>query len=159
MKGPLTGRHVLACVVAFFLFIIAANVWFVSAAMRSFRGEDEQKPYLQGIAYNTTLAHRAEQAHKGWHATIAAERLRQGRVRVTVAIARPDGAPQAGEKLTGELRHPMDEHRDRPLRLMETAAGRYQAELSGVTAGTWDVVVTAAPGQIPFEASRRLWLR
>jgi len=159
MKAPLTGRHVLFAVIGFFAIIIAANIWFVAAAVGSFRGEDEQRPYLQGIAYNATLARRAEQARRGWRATIAAERLNGGIVRVTVVISGADGAPRTGAQLTGELRHPMDEHRDRPLRLTEIAAGRHQAQLSGVPGGTWDVVVTAAPGTVPFEGSRRLWLR
>jgi nitrogen fixation protein FixH len=159
MTKPLTGRHVLICLVGFFAFIIAVNAWFITESVRTFRGEDEQKPYLQGVAYNRTLARRAEQQRLGWHATIAADRLQRDRVRIVVAIARADGAPQSGERLNGELRHPMDENRDKPLRLKETAAGRYEGEVAGIPAGTWDVVVTAVPGQTPFEASRRLWLR
>ncbi len=159
MTKPLTGRHVLFCVIGFFAIILAANVWFITESVRTFRGEDEQKPYLQGVEFNRTLARRAAQRRLGWHATIAAERLAGDRVRITVAIADPSGAPQSGEILSGELRHPMDEHRDHRLRLTETAAGRYQTEVSGVGTGAWDVMVTAESGPIPFEAGRRLWLR
>ena len=159
MNRPLTGRGVLLWLTAFFGLIIAVNVVFITLSVDTFRGEDEQKPYLQGVEFNRTLARRAEQTREGWHATIAAARIPSGAVRIQVALRRPDGAPQTGLTLNGELRHPMDETRDLPLTLKETQAGLYSADLRGVRPGSWDVLVHTAPGNSPFEASRRLWLR
>ena len=42
----------------------------------------KQKPYLQGVEYNQTLARRAEQARLGWRATHRRQRLASGAVRV-----------------------------------------------------------------------------
>jgi nitrogen fixation protein FixH len=159
MTRPLTGWGVLAWLGGFFALVFAANLAFVIMSVKTFSGEDEQKPYLQGVEFNQTLARRAEQKRLDWRATISAGRAASGAVRIDVALRRPDGAPQTGLRLGGELRHPMDENRDRPLKLKEVAAGLYRAELSGVGAGKWDVVVATGHDQVPFETSRRLWLR
>lgn len=155
MTGKLTGRGVLLWLLAFFGVVMGVNAWFVTVSATTFRGEDEQKPYLQGVEYNDTLARRAEQKKLGWQATIAADRLAQGLVRVTVHV---EGRGTQDLALTGELRHPADENRDRPLKFTRAGEGLYQADLKGVPSGLWDVFVQAGHGQ-PFEADRRLWLR
>lgn len=158
MTSTLTGRTVLYWLVGFFGVIFAVNIWFIVASIETYSGEDEQKPYLQGIEYNQTLARRTEQEALGWRATISARRLEGGKVQVSVNLAKPDGAPETGLKLHGELRHPADEELDHTLRLTETAPGTYQAEISGVHTGAWDVVVETGDPQPPFEATRRLWV-
>src|SRR5215471_336287 len=107
---PLTGRGVLVWLAGFFAIIIATNAVFITEAVKTFRGEDEQKPYLQGVEYNQTLAHRAEQKRLGWHATIDAQRSPDGKVEILVMLSHPDGSPETGARLDGELRHPADEN-------------------------------------------------
>jgi nitrogen fixation protein FixH len=157
MTQPLTGRRVLAWLTGFFGLIIATNVFFITEAVKTFRGEDEQKPYLQGMAYNHTLAMRAEQSRLGWRASIAAQRLNSGQVEILVHLRHPDGAPETQTRLTGELRHPADENHDRPLAFTQISPGLYQAQLRAAP-GTWDVLVSSMQGT-PFQATRRLWLR
>ena len=72
MIKTLTGRGVLLCLAGFFGLIFVTNAIFITEAVKTFRGEDEQLPYLQGVAYNQTLEHRAQQARLGWQASIAA---------------------------------------------------------------------------------------
>ena len=158
MTRELTGRGVLAWLSFFFISIFAVNAYFIYAAVSTFRGEDEQKPYLQGIEYGQTLARRAEQTRLGWKAAIVVKRLPSGYVRVDIALRKADGAPARDVKLGGELRHPADETRDHPLRLVEVRTGEYEADVAGVSVGAWDVVVNSSPNGAPFEASRRLWV-
>ncbi|HEY1878254.1 MAG TPA: FixH family protein, partial [Rhizomicrobium sp.] len=66
MTGRLTGRGVLIWLFGFFAVIFAMNIYFIMVSSRTFRGEDEQKPYLQGVEFNQTLARRAEQESLGW---------------------------------------------------------------------------------------------
>jgi len=157
MTGTLTGRGVLLWLAGFFGIIFATNAIFITEAVKTFRGEDEQRPYLQGVAYNRTLEHRAEQARLGWQASITARHTMSGKVRVVVQLQQRNGAPQTQASLTGEMRHPTDENRDRPLLFSEMSPGVYQAELAGIARGNWDVLVSNQ-GQEPFQASRRLWL-
>ena len=153
----LTGQSVLMWLGGFFGIIIVTNAIFITAAVKSFRGEDEQRPYLQGIAYNQTLTKRAEQAKLGWRASIDARRLPAGQVEILVELRHRDGSPETGAHLGGKLRHPADENRDRSLRFSQPSAGHYRATAQ-VAAGNWDVLVTNSEGA-PFRASRRLWLR
>lgn len=159
MTERLTGRGVLIWLFGFFGVIFATNAYFIMVSTQTFRGEDEQKPYLQGVEYNQTLALRAEQAALGWKATITAIRLANGNVRVEVRIRDRNGNAVAEVGLAGALRHPADENRDRVFHLTKAAPGMYQAELSDVSPGGWDVLVHSAGEQTPFEASRRLWVR
>ena len=156
MKRELTGRGVLIWLIGFFVVIMAVNFAFIFVSVDTFRGEDEQKPYLQGIEYNATLAHRAAQARLGWHAEISATRLASGQVRVLVSLRDASGSPHALAAASAELRHPSDENRDRTLALTPTSPGRYVADAGGVPSGAWDVVITGRAHDAPFEASRRL---
>ena len=74
MNTQLTGRGVLIWLIGFFGVIIAMNAYFVTVSSRTFRGEDEQKPYLQGVEYNQTLARHAEQSALRWTAVVTANR-------------------------------------------------------------------------------------
>jgi len=159
MGRELTGRNVLFLLIASFAVVFAVNIYFIVISVKTFSGEDEQEPYLQGVEYNQTLLRRTEQKKFGWNASIGATRLPSGMVRVAVTLKRADGSPETNVSLTGELRHPTDETRDQSLRLHEASSGEYVAELSGVKAGAWDVIVTTPARQsTPFEASRRLWV-
>lgn len=153
----LTGRAVLTWLAGFFGIIFATNAVFITEAVKTFRGEDEQKPYLQGIAYNQTLTKRAEQIKLGWQASIDAQRSGLGPVTIRVELRHPDGSPETGAHLAGELRHPADENRDRPLRFSEVSDGSYEATVQAAPGG-WDVLVSNSNGA-PFRAERRLWLR
>lgn len=157
MTRTLTGRDVLLCLAGFFGLIFVTNAIFITQAVKTFRGEDEQLPYLQGVTYNQTLEHRAEQARLGWQASIAAQRMTGGGIVITVRLNQHDGAPESGASLTGDLRHPADENRDRALRFSQVTPGLYRAELAGVAPGNWDVLVNNK-GREPFQASRRLWV-
>jgi nitrogen fixation protein FixH len=112
MTGKLTGRGVLVWLFVFFGIIISMNAYFITVSTRTFRGEDEQKPYLQGVEYNQTLARHAAQAALGWTAAITATRLQGGDVRVEIQMHDRAGNPVTGTGLGGELRHPSDENRD-----------------------------------------------
>lgn len=159
MTGHLTGRGVLVWLFTFFGVIIAMNSYFIIVSSRTFRGEDEQKPYLQGMKYNQTLARHAEQAALGWTAAVTATRLGDGDVRIEIRLRDRAGNPVKEPGLAGELRHPADENRDRMLRLTEAGPGTYQAQLSHVSPGAWDVLVHSSNERTPFDAERRLWVR
>lgn len=158
MTGTLTGRGVLVWLTGFFAVVIAMNVAFIAMSLTTFRGEDEQKPYLQGIEYNDTLARRAEQERLGWHATVSATRLSTGLVRIDVVLHDRLGAPLSRVPLSAELRHPSDENRDKMLRLGAVSAGHYAGDAGPVSSGRWDLIVHSTSTKTPFEATRQLWV-
>ena len=158
MIKPLTGRGVLIWLGAFFACVIAVNAYYIALSIETFRGEDEQKPYLQGIEYNDTLAKRAVQARIGWRASVSATRRADGHVLIDVGLRDATGRAEATAALTGELRHPADENRDLSLHITAKGDGRYVADAGRITSGAWDVLVTSTDEKVPFEATARLWV-
>ena len=157
MTRTLTGRHVLFWLFAFFGVVILTNSVFITLAVKTLRGEDEEKPYLQGIAFNHTLAERAKQAGLGWQASLAARRLQSGDVVVDLHVYSREHTPLSGLSLVGILRHPVDEHLDCKLSFREVMPGLYQGHADHLKPGNWDVIAKTDAGA-PFEASRRLWV-
>jgi nitrogen fixation protein FixH len=156
MNRTLSGRGVFLWLSGFFGLIIATNVFFVVLSVKTFRGEDEGHPYLQGVEYNETLARRADQARIGWRAEISSARLPSGRLEITAHLTQATGTPEKDAALKGELRHLADANRDRPIVFRESSPGTYVAVLDGVSRGSWDVLLKNT-GAVPFEASRRIW--
>lgn len=140
-RGVLTGRHVLSALVLFFGVVIAANVAFVVAAVRSFPGEDAQHAYAAGLRFNEVLKAREQQTALGWTAALDATRAR-GIVTVRVRMSDRNGAPLARLKLSGELRRPTHAGEDHALSFRAAPSGVYVAETSAAE-GAWDVRVRA----------------
>jgi len=145
----LTGWHVLAGMVLFFGADIAINVGFIVKAVQTFPGEVAADPYEAGVAYDRTLAQEAAEQKLGWTATLGAEEI-------SVHWSDRSGRPLTGLAVGALMRRPATEAQNQTLRFAETSAGSYRA-LARVTAGAWDLDVTASDGRgHQRTASRRL---
>jgi nitrogen fixation protein FixH len=155
----LTGRHVLAIIIAFFLSIIAANAIFITLAIKSFPGEQEKKSYLQGLAFNDRITERNAQASLGWTAEISDKRNESGDSVVTLIFTAAPGAPVSGLKIVGLMARPADDESDHALRFDETEPGRYIAVIDGAEPGAWrlQAVATNESGD-KFALEKRLIL-
>jgi nitrogen fixation protein FixH len=150
----LHGGHVLAGLLLFFAAIIAINVAFAVAAVRTFPGEDERRSYTQGLHYNDVLAERRMQADLGWRARSALALTPQG-ARLVVRLADRAGAPIDDATVSAVLRWPPNESGDRSLRFTPIGAGAYAAELGVLAPGRWDLRARAEDPQgraLDFEA-------
>jgi nitrogen fixation protein FixH len=156
MSREISGRTVLLWLVPFFGVILIANAWFVTLSMRTFHGEDRQRPYQQGLEYNETLAARAQQQAAGWKAALEARNGAAG-LTLRLTLTKADGAPLDGLKLSGVLRHPADTFRDIPFALKQVGPGRYEAAIRDAGRGRRDAVIRS-DGGVPFETERRIWL-
>jgi nitrogen fixation protein FixH len=157
MMKPLTGRGVLLWLLCTFGVVFAVNGFFIARAVSTYPGEDVHNPYLQGVDYNRRLQAHAEQAAEGWRATIGAKRIGANRIDIEVRVDNTEGSLPHNFSLSGLLRHPMDEERDRALKFTANGPHRFISRITGVSAGGWDIQVKAN-GSVPFEASRRIWL-
>lgn len=149
----LRGGHVLAGLLLFFAAIIAINVAFAVAAVRTFPGEDERRSYTQGLHYNDVLAARREQAAIGWSARSELVRDDRG-ARLVVHLSDRAGAPIEAATVTGVLRWPPNESGDRQLIFIAEGEGAYAADLGALTPGRWDLRARAEnnSGARDFEA-------
>lgn len=148
------GWHVLAALLGFFAIIIAVNVGFAVIAVRSFPGEDVRRSYLQGLAYNDTLAARRAQAALGWTASAGIEGDAAGAT-VLVELRSRDGQPIESANVTGELRWPTDSRRDRALNFERVGEGRYRAPVGALPRGRWQLRASASDasgGALDFES-------
>lgn len=144
---PLTGRHVLLFILAFFGVIITVNMVFLTFAMRTFPGESMKKSYLQGLHYNDILEERAAQAALGWRAEIVrAERVAGDGV-IELQLFDEAGAPLTALRVTGELRRPAHSRDDRPLTFAHRGEGAYRASAGALDAGVWALTVQAEGGE------------
>lgn len=150
----LRGVHVLAGLILFFAGIIAINVAFAVAAVRTFPGEDERRSYTQGLHYNDTLAERRAQAELGWRARSELGASASG-ARLLVRLSDRTGAPIEDAAINAVLRWPPNESGDRALQFRSVGAGAYEADLGALPRGRWDLRARAEDAQgraLDFEA-------
>jgi nitrogen fixation protein FixH len=139
----LSGRHILLITLAFFGTVIAVNAVFISLAVRSYPGEQEQKSYRQGLQFNAVLEDRAAQSALGWRASIE-EASRDGEaLRIVVMLRRKDQSPLDALDLEGVLTRPASGAGEQSLAFAPLGGGRYEA-IAAAPAGAWDLAVTAS---------------
>ena len=151
------GWHVLATLLGFFAIVIAVNVGFAVIAVRSFPGEDVRRSYLQGLAYNDTIAARRAQAALGWNARARIEGEAAAASIVVELRSRTD-EPINSATVTGDLRWPTDARRDRALEFKRVGEGRYRALAGALPQGRWQLRANAADasgGALDFESELR----
>jgi len=134
----INGAHVLAGLLLFFAAIIAINIAFAVAAVRTFPGEDERRSYVQGLRYNDVLAERRAQAETGWEAQSQLSQSNSG-ARVIVRLTDANGVPIENASINAVLRWRPNESGDRVLEFVHTGEGRYAAELHALSAGRWEL--------------------
>jgi len=152
-RPPFTvrGWHVAAGVVAFFALVIGVDATFLTLAYRTHPGQVAPRPYETGLIYNAELERQRAQTAVGWRA--AAEARSEG---VTVLMRDRDGGPLRGLRVSATLQRPATEQGRTVLSLTETAPGRYDGLLGGLS-GAWDTRVEARADSGPaFVAERRL---
>lgn len=159
MTRTWNGFHVLTTLLVVFGVVLGVNVLFIVKAFTTFSGEDEQRPYLQGIEYNETLQRRALQTRLGWAGTVDMVRFEKGAARIVVRLADRSGRPITNVALHALLKRPTNAGEDHDVVLISHGAGTYEGEVGGVQSGVWELSVAAQNSpRTPFEADRRVWL-
>jgi nitrogen fixation protein FixH len=152
----LNGWHVLAGMAGFFGLVIAVDVGMAVVAYRSYPGEVTARPYEEGLAFNRTLAARAEERALGWRAKLEAVSIGSGQIRLRADIRDAAGAPVRGLRLAGVLERPATEAGRLQRGFTETRPGVYDATAPEVP-GAWDLSLSGRDAQgRPFEAQGRL---
>lgn len=151
----LTGRHVLLMVIVFFGVLILINGIFIYQAVGTFRGEDVERSYRQGLDYNETLEARRAQTELGWQAQVERnDMVGQGDLRdIQIRLRDADGALIAFDRLDGRLRHPVDTALDIPIAFERSMSPRTRI---AVPSGRWVLIVTAHKGDDSFTFRKSL---
>lgn len=151
-KGfALRGWHVLLILCSFFGVVFAVDGVFTYLALKTHPGEVSVTPYEDGLLYNKRIAQFAAQERLGWQADAAAERGR-----VLLEFQDKAGAPISGLAIQAKLERPATETGRRVPRFVQTAPGRYEAQI-GPISGAWDLTAEARDRRgDSFLAERRL---
>lgn len=154
---PLKGWHVLLWMLGFFGVVFAVNGVFLYNAITSFPGEDVEKSYLQGLNYNQTLEARAAAAELGWRAEIGV----QGD-RLIVYLEDKTSEALSGRPVMANIRRSATIDGDAVLTLTPGLSGTYDADVSTLEAGRWDVrvdVYDSAVERVVFSAGKTLYIK
>ncbi len=138
----LTGKHVLAMLIGFFLVILIANIFLINFAVKSFPGEKEEKSYLQGLNYNQRLAARTEQAALGWTTTIDEALLVDDNIEFKIVIKDANALPIPNLDIVGVFSRPANDADDHSFVFSGIGNGTYIATVPG-SPGLWELEGTA----------------
>ncbi|MFM2129080.1 MAG: hypothetical protein RL477_626 [Pseudomonadota bacterium] len=157
MSRPVTGRMVLWAFIVFFAVVALVNGTFILLSVKSFPGVETEDAYRKGLAYDSVIADDAARRERGWTVAITWRSSGPARGRLVVAVRAKDGAPLAGLAARALLRRPTHGGQDRTVRLSETAAGSYGADIALPGSGNWEVVLhLGLPGLAENQLRERL---
>lgn len=138
---PLTGRVVLACLVAFFGTVIGVNMLMMKFAIDTLPGTEVDSAYRASLAYQDEIAAAGEQSRRRWKVDAHVERSADGAATVRLDARDANGTPLSGLKFSGRLERPTDKRVDRALELAESGIGTYRGSAADVLPGQWDLVI------------------
>lgn len=153
---PIEGRHVLACLLAFFGIIFAVNGVFLYQALSTYTGVVSAEPYRKGLHYNDRIEAERRQDALGWSETVTLAPSGG----LSIALMDAGGSPVRALEVNAVVGRPSTSASDKRITLGEIASGRYVAELGALEPGAWLVSIEARePGNAApiYRSRRRLW--
>ncbi|MEP9355671.1 FixH family protein [Xanthobacter sp. KR7-65] len=157
-RRPLTGRAVLAMLLAFFGVVIGVNVIMARFAVSTFAGVETESSYKAGLAFTAEHEAAERQAARHWKVDVSLDSTNAGGREVLVKVRDASGTPLTGLVADGRLAHPTDARRDVDLDLEPLGDGRYRARAAAAP-GQWDLVIDFAQGgERMFRSKNRVQL-
>ncbi len=156
-SGEIRGVHVFWMIFGFFAVTIAVNTFFIVRAVGTFPGEEVEKSYLTGLEYNSELARKEEQRALGW--TAQAGFVGQPARTLMVRMQSREALPVSGLKVVADVHMSGAGGQVSRLDLVETSAGEYAVDVSGVEPGRAVIEIRATrPGEADpvFEATKKV---
>jgi nitrogen fixation protein FixH len=156
---PLTGRAVLAIMLAFFAVVAGVNALMMTMAIRTMPGLDARNGYEVSQRYNGEIARMAGQGVRGWRADLSAVRV-GGSTQIVFSVAERDNRAVNGLEVEARLMHPASRQLDRTVALAPIGDGRYAAVIPGVAKGQWTLAIDAGRnGERLFSSQNRFFLK
>ena len=127
-KNVVTGRKVLAWIIAFFGVVFVANGVFLWLALTSFSGIEATSAYKAGLGFEQERAAAAEQNDRGWQ--VSADIARSGTgADIRIHARDKDGAPIRDVMFLATFKRPAQDREDHALALSQVEPGVYAARL------------------------------
>jgi nitrogen fixation protein FixH len=152
----LTGRLVLLYLVLFFGTVFGVNFYMARQAIMTFSGLEDDKPYQEGLRYDTQIAAAREQDKRGWRVDVAVRPIVAGRSTIEVRQADAAGLVTTGVMFDARFIHPSDRSRDHKVDLVKVEPGLYRGDLA-IEPGGWDLVLAGhKDGEVLFRSQNRM---
>jgi nitrogen fixation protein FixH len=156
---PLTGRKVLAMLVAFFGIVIVVNMTMMKLAILTLPGTDVDSAYSASLAYEKEIVAARDQNARNWTVDAHVQRSGQGGATLQVEARDRNGQPMSGLKFRGRFERPTDRRADLPVVLAEVGIGIYRGSAPEIAPGQWDLVLEGvSAGQRLFLSKNRVLL-
>ena len=156
---PLTGRMVLAMLIAFFGTVIGVNVYMMKMAISTLPGTDVDSAYSASLGYEKEIAAARDQEARRWQVQAHIERGADGAAVVQVDASDANGNPVTGLVFQGRLERPADKRADLDVALAEVGTGVYRGTAGAVAPGQWDLVIEGdSSGRRLFMSKNRVLL-
>jgi nitrogen fixation protein FixH len=156
---PLTGRMVLAILVAFFGIVIGVNVLMMRLAISTLPGTDVDSAYSASLGYEKEIAAARAQEARGWRVEAHIERGTGGAAILQVDARDASGNPVSGLTFQGRLERPADKRADQEVALAEIGGGVYRGTAEAIAPGQWDLVLEGdSSGRRLFMSKNRVLL-
>ncbi len=161
MVKEITAKHVLFGLIGFFAIIFAVNGVFLTHAIQSFPGEAEEKSYLQGINFNEKLSQKKAQASLEWRSEIGLiEAGSPGNSIIEARFFDAQNMPINMLNVSATLSQHDDDHQQMHLSFKGIGDGRYQADVSALTAGRVTIEIMAVQeNATSFNATKTIQIR
>ncbi|MFQ3623709.1 MAG: FixH family protein [Acetobacteraceae bacterium] len=137
--------------------VVAVNAVMVWFALSTFTGTTVDRSFERGRLYNTVIAEAERQRAIGWRFDLAYEHGVDERGRLIVLARDQRGEPLDRLAFEAIAVRPLERPQPIPLALVETARGRYVAELTLPRRGQWELHLAARRGEVgPVEVRERI---
>jgi len=154
---PLTGKTVMALIVAAFAVVFLANGALIYTALSTLHGEELENPYDASQAYNARLAEARAQDARGWSVDVTTRQEEEG-VRVVADFRDRSGAAIPDLRVVARFQHPIDKSADREMTLTSDGGG-YEGVVPPLHAGKWTLILEAQQnGRQVFRSENKLSL-
>jgi nitrogen fixation protein FixH len=160
-KAPreLTGRTVLAMLVAFFAVVGGVNAIMVRAATSTFGGVETGSAYKAGLEFKNEIAALREQEARHWTVAGHLSRDSAGSVKLELRIADRQGGLPAAIEAKVRLSHPTDARLDQSVPVAASGGTLFMGRTTG-PAGQWDLLIEVFQGgERVFRSKNRVVLR
>lgn len=141
----LTGRIVLAAILAFFALVMAVNFTMARLAVSTFAGVETESSYKAGLTFTKETNAAVAQDARHWSVDVDLQSPGGTGRAIQVRAVDAAGKPLSGLVADGRFAHPTDARRDVVLDLEPLGDGRYRARAE-VGPGQWDLVIDFTQG-------------
>jgi nitrogen fixation protein FixH len=155
-----TGRQVFFWIAAFFGVVFVVNAIMTVLALSTFNGVTKDDAYVDGLAYNETLAAVDAQRQRGWVVETDIHKPGGRQIILRATFEDSNGSPIDSLSVSAEFVRPVVEGIDFIVPFEARGAGAYQVDAKVPLPGQWDIrIVAEQSGRPPYILKQRSVIR